>query len=224
MRAIIAMSQESGALARRVLRAAQYFFLAAGIVALGYSSYAVLDRYYFQDVETSAFESIRAPVALPAIEANPIAIADGGVIGEIEVPRLKLKAVVVQGDSEKLLQRAIGHLPETALPGEPGNVSLAGHRDGLFRPLRNVQPGDTITLRTADREFQYEVEWTAIVPPTAVQVIQPTSEPALTLVTCFPFYYVGAAPARFVVRARKASVVSRAPNVPSAAGAASAAQ
>ena len=97
---------------------------------------------------------------------------------------------------------AVGHLPETALPGEAGNVALAGHRDSLFRPLRDVRPGDSIVLKMPDREFQYQVEWTAVVPPTAVEVIQPTSEPALTLVTCFPFSYIGAAPKRFVVRAR----------------------
>jgi sortase A len=119
--------------------------------------------------------------------------------------------MIVQGDSEKVLRRAVGHLPETALPGEAGNVALAGHRDGLFRPLRDVRPGDLITLRTPDREFQYQVEWTAVVPPTAVRVIQPTTEQTLTLVTCFPFYYVGAAPERFVVRAHKISVAPRAP-------------
>lgn len=212
MRVTIAMSQEVEGLTRRALRAAYYVFLVAGIMALGYAGYAVLDRYWYQGVETSKFETVSAPAEPRAIEAVPI--ADGGVIGEIEVPRLGLKAIVVQGDSEKLLRRAVGHLPETALPGETGNVALAGHRDGLFRPLRDVRPGDLITLQTPDREFQYQVEWTAVVPPTSVQVIQPTSEPVLTLVTCFPFYYVGSAAERFVVRARKIAVAPRAPSAP----------
>jgi sortase A len=197
---------------QRVLRAAYYVFLTAGLMALGYAGYAVLDRYWYQKVETSKFETVSAPAEPRPIEVVPI--ADGGVIGEIEVPRLKLKAIVVQGDSENLLRRAVGHLPETALPGEAGNIALAGHRDGLFRPLRDIRPGDLIILSTPDREFQYEVQWTAVVPPNAVRVLQPTSEPALTLVTCFPFYYVGAAPERFVVRARKVSVASMAPGVP----------
>lgn len=212
MRAIIAMSQEGGAQTRRVLRAAYYVLLATGILALGYAGYAVLDLYWYQGVETTKFETVSANAEPRPIEAMPI--ADGGVIGEIEVPRLGLKAIVVQGDSEKLLRRAVGHLPETALPGEVGNVALAGHRDGLFRPLRHVRPGDLITLRTPEREFQYQVEWTAIVPPTAVRVIQPTSEPALTLVTCFPFYFVGAAPERFVVRAHKISIARAPPSAP----------
>ena len=134
------------------------------------------------------------------------------MIGEIQVRRLGLKAIVVQGDSEKLLGYAVGHLPETALPGKAGNVGLAGHRDGLFRPLRNVRPGDSIILRTKNRDFQYQVEWTAVVPPTAVGVIKPTSESALTLITCFPFSFIGPAPERFVVRAR--SVSPRAPSAP----------
>jgi sortase A len=204
MRAMIARAGRTDPLAQRVKRAAFYLLLASGIAALGYAGYAVLDLYRFQRVETSKLDATRTNLRMniapsPAL-AVPIAV--GGVIGEIEVPRLGLKAVVVQGDSEKVLRRSVGHLPETSLPGEPGNIALAGHRDGLFRPLRNIQPGDSITLRTPDREFQYQVEWTAVVPPTATRVIEPTKEPALTLVTCYPFYYVGSAPKRFVVRAR----------------------
>jgi sortase A len=198
--------------AQRVLRFAYYIFLTVGILALGYAGYAVLDSYWYQHVETANFEKLSMAPEPPVVEAVPI--SEGGVIGEIEVPRLRMKAIVVQGDTENLLQRAVGHIPQTAMPGQPGNVALAGHRDGVFRPLRNIQPGDAITLRTAEHEYQYEVQWTAIVPPTAVRVIQPTSEPALTLVTCFPFYYVGSAPARFVVRARKVSVAARVIKVP----------
>jgi len=212
MRAIIAMSQESVERARRALRAAHYVFLVAGIMALSYASYAVLNLYWYQRVETSKFETVSTIAGPRPVEAAPI--AEGGVIGEIEVPRLKLKAIIVQGDSEKLLRRSVGHLPGTALPGEAGNIALAGHRDGLFRPLRDVRPGDTITLRTPDHDFQYQVEWTAVVPPTAIRVIQPTSEPALTLITCFPFYYVGAAPERFIVRARKIPVAPEAASAP----------
>jgi sortase A len=212
MRAIVATSRKEGAPTRWGLRAAYYLFLAVGMAALGYAGYAVLDLYWYQGVETSKFETVSSLAEPQPVESVPI--VDGGVIGEIEVPRLMLKSIIVQGDSERLLRRSVGHLPETALPGEPGNVALAGHRDGLFRRLRDVRPRDTITLRTPDREFQYEVEWTAVVPPTAVRVIQPTSDRALTLVTCFPFYYVGAAPERFIVRAREISVAQRVPSAP----------
>ncbi len=214
MRVTFPMRHESGDLTRQMLRAAHIVFLVAGILMLGFAGYAFLDQYWYQRTELSKFEAVAAavPAKPPAIVAVPI--ADGGVIGELEVPRLKLKAMVVQGDSEQLLRRAVGHLPETALPGETGNVALAGHRDGIFRPLRNVLPGDFITFRTPDRVFQYQVEWTAVVSPNAVRVIEPTSEPALTLVTCFPFYYVGAAPERFVVRARRIEGSSKPADAP----------
>lgn len=201
MRVIVAPKEEWDSATKWMLRAAYYVFLAVGIGALGYAGYAELDTYTFQAVEKAKMEAFSVPAEPGPVVATPV--AEGGVIGEIEVARAGLKAIVVQGDSTKLLRRAVGHLPATALPGEAGNVVLAGHRDGLFRPLREVLPGDTITLRTSAREFRYQVEWTAVVPPTAVRVIQPTSERALTLVTCFPFYYVGAAPERFVVRARE---------------------
>lgn len=212
MRAIIVIGQEGEAFARRALRVAYYLFLVAGIAALSYACYMVMDRYRYESVETSKFETAAASPEPRIPEVVPV--AEGTVIGEIEMPRLGLKAIVVQGDSEKLLQRSVGHIPESALPGEAGNIALAGHRDGLFRPLRNAQPGDAITLRTRDRELHYEVEWTAVVPPTAVQMIQPTIEPTLTLVTCFPFYYVGAAPERFVVRAHKIATPLQAPSAP----------
>jgi sortase A len=130
-------------------------------------------------------------------------VGEGDVIGEMEIPRLDLKTIVVQGESPKVLRRAVGHLPETALPGNSGNVALAGHRDSFFRPLRNIQLGDAITIKTPDGEFEYQVESTEIVWPSDVEVLKPSSENTLTLVTCFPFYYVGAAPKRFIVHARQ---------------------
>jgi len=207
MRVVIALTKQEKEPARWPFRAAYYALLLAGLAAFGYSGYRLLDAYRYQTLETAKFEAVAAS---PAPEASPVpsrvetrATASGSVIGEIEVPRVGLKAIIVQGDSIRLLNRAVGHLPASALPGEEGNVALAGHRDGLFRPLRDVLPGDAIKLRTAEGEFQYEVLWTAVVPPTTVRVLQPTSEHTLTLLTCFPFYYVGAAPGRFVVRARE---------------------
>jgi sortase A len=106
-------------------------------------------------------------------------------------------------DSAAILRRAVGHLARTAWPGEAGNVVLAGHRDTFFRPLKRVQVGDAITLKTRIGDFEYLVESTAVVPPTDVQVLQPTGGRTLTLITCFPFTYLGSAPNRFVVRARE---------------------
>jgi sortase A len=174
------------------------------VLALAYAGFIVADAHTYQAMEQSKFESeSRGPIRNPSQNNDSHAVTKGSAIGELEVPRLGLKAIFVQGDSAKILRRAVGHLSDTALPGQRGNVVLDGHRDTFFRPLRNIRPGDTITLKTLDGDFQYRVESTAVVPPTDIQVLQPSSDRTLTLITCFPFYYVGSAPNRFIVRARQ---------------------
>jgi sortase A len=192
-----------------MFRAASYFFLIVGLLALGYSVYAVLDARAYQTYEQAKFE---ARLEDGKREPPSPLIVEGGVIGEIQVPRLHLKAIVVQGDSHTILRRAVGHVPETALPGEQGNVALAGHRDTFFRPLRNIRLGDAITLKTSDRDFQYVVESTAIVASSEVGVLDASTGRTLTLITCFPFDYIGSAPNRFVVRAHE--VISSSPELP----------
>jgi sortase A len=186
----------------KILRVASYFFLAVSFFALGYSVYVVVDAHAYQASEQAKFESnLQKGTGRPQLP--PPVLVEGGVIGEIQVQRLHLKAIVVQGDSHTILRRAVGHIPETALPGEPGNVVLAGHRDTFFRPLRNIKLGDTITLKTTAGDFQYLVESTQVVPASMTEVLDATVVPTLTLITCFPFDYLGAAPNRFVVRARE---------------------
>jgi sortase A len=192
---------------RRAARRAAPVLLAAGLLALGYATYVVIDTRLYQASEQRRFEQSRdeaaaAPMPVVAAPAAP-APADGSAIGEIQIPRLGLMAMVVQGDSAPILRRAVGHLAETALPGKKGNVVLAGHRDTFFRPLRKVRAGDAITLKTRDGDFDYVVESTSVVSPRAVEVLEPTGGHTLTLITCFPFYYVGSAPERFIVRARE---------------------
>jgi sortase A len=179
-----------------IVRAASYFFLALGLLAFGYTAYVVVDAHAYQAYEQSRFEE-ETPAEAPQV------LIEGGVIGEIEVPRLRLKAIVVQGDSHTILRRAVGHIPQTALPGQAGNVAIAGHRDTFFRPLRNIRLGDAITLKTPSGGFQYLVESTQVVPASDVTVLHASNGHTLTLITCFPFDYVGPAPNRFVVRARE---------------------
>lgn len=130
--------------------------------------------------------------------------AKRAVIGRLEIPRLKIAVMVREGADEGTLSRAVGHIPGTALPGSIGNVALAGHRDTFFRPLRNVHPDDVIELQTTNGTFQYVVKSTKIVTPRDVSVLQASGGETLTLVTCYPFYYVGSAPKRFIVHAVKA--------------------
>jgi sortase A len=179
-----------------ILRWTSYLFLAAGICALGYVVYVYASGYAFQKMAPIAFSS-RPPKA-PAVERL---LAEGRVIGRIQIERLGLSAVVAQGDSPSVLRRAVGHVPGTALPGEDGNIALAGHRDTFFRALRRTREGDVITIATAEGEYQYEVQFTAVVPPTDMQVLRSSGKEELTLITCYPFFYIGPAPDRFVVRA-----------------------
>jgi sortase A len=184
-----------------ILLAAYYLFLASGLAGLTYAGWVFVDAHNYQARELGVLEESRVK-NVSRSEAPP-AVIEGGVIGEMEVPRLGLKVIVVQGDSSRILRRAVGHIRETALPGESGNVALTGHRDTFFRPLRNIRSGDAITFKTLDAEFRYLVDSTAVVPPSDISVLQASSERTLTLITCFPFYYVGAAPNRFIVRARQ---------------------
>jgi sortase A len=126
----------------------------------------------------------------------------GNAVGRIEIPRLRVSAIIKAGADARTLELAVGHIPGTAFPGELGNVGLAGHRDTFFRRLRDVRADDEIRITTAEGSFSYRVERTNVVEPRDVWVLDPTGYPALTLVTCYPFSYVGSAPQRFVVRAQ----------------------
>jgi sortase A len=191
--------------AHRHVRRAAYALLTAGVLAIVYAAFVVIDARIYQTTERRRFERARA--AAPVASA---AVLEGALLGQIQIRRLGLTAAVAEGDSAAVLQRAVGHLAETALPGESGNVVLAAHRDTFFRPLQRIRLGDAITLRTMDGDFDYVVESTAVVSPEAVDVLRPTSERTLTLVTCFPFGFVGPAPNRFIVRAHEAASARRA--------------
>ena len=119
----------------------------------------------------------------------------------LRIPKLRLEVAVLPGTDDATLDRGLGHIDDTALPGTEGNAGIAGHRDGFFRGLKDILPGDTIEIDTLDRKDTYRVERTWIVDPSDVSVLDPTPSASLTLVTCYPFYFVGSAPQRFIVRA-----------------------
>lgn len=146
-------------------------------------------------------EPMPAPPPPPSSEAPPRVLAKNTLIGRMRIPRLRLSTIVREGTAEDTLSIAAGHIPSTALPGDAGNIGVAGHRDTLFRGLRNIKKDDVIEFETLDRAYKYRVEGTQIVKPTEVSVLKPGREPELTLVTCYPFYYVGSAPDRFIVKA-----------------------
>ena len=126
---------------------------------------------------------------------------EGSVLGRIEIPRVGVSALVLEGITGSTLRRGVGHITGTPLPRLPGNIGLAGHRDTVFRGLKDIRKGDPITLDTLDGTYSYVVDWAQVVDPDDIEVLAASNRPELTLVTCYPFYYVGSAPERFVVRA-----------------------
>lgn len=203
--------------------AVRYFFLAIAIVCLGLYGYAYFERGLYQTYASREFD--RRPERTVAVaasddpivpigrvahssrksESSPDLPSASALIGRLSVPRLHLTGMVREGIDQNTLQLAIGHIPGMALPGQPGNVGVAGHRDTFFRALKDLKTGDEIQFSTSSGDFQYTVESLIIVEPDNVSALAETSGNVLTLVTCYPFSYIGAAPRRFVVRARQVS-------------------
>ena len=198
-----------------VLQWAQRVLAAGSIVLLGYCGFVLVDAWRFQHRERQRLERLLHEAHAPkgpsakssaSTETTPVigpAIGPDGLIGRMEIARLGVSVVVVEGTGNAVLRRAAGHIAGTGLPGHPGNVGIAGHRDTFFLPLRNIQPDDIITLTTLRGEYRYRVVSTKVVGPFDVAVLNPDGNEILTLVTCYPFYFVGAAPERFIVRAER---------------------
>lgn len=192
---------------------------AAGLLALGYWGMESVRLRLFQIREASHFaeeREARHSVADPSPQpksspSKKSPVTAGSAIAILTIPRLELLAVVVEGADDRELRLGPGHIPGTSLPGGGGNVGVAGHRDTVFRPLRLIHKDDAIKLRTRERDYQYKVVSTEIVPPGDVYVLYPTSHETLTLVTCYPFDFVGSAPKRFIVRADCADCSEREP-------------
>jgi len=199
-----------------VLRFAQRLFLWVGVAALAYAggtaAYAgIYQRYQswkFERARMSAIErNLKQEVAVPqiikaAIVEEAVDLREGDVVGRLEVSRIGISVIVLQGIDEDTLISGAGHVPGTPLPGDEGNVAIAAHRDTFFRKLQGIRPGDSIQVATVRRTYEYVVDSTEIVDPEDTQVMESRARPELTLITCYPFYFVGAAPKRFIVHAR----------------------
>ncbi len=154
------------------------------------------------------------PVPAPTTGVEPP--PEGALLGRLEIERLHVSAVVRQGVDSKMLAVAVGHVPSTALPGQPGNFAIAAHRDTLFRALKDIKRDDLVTFRSTDRTYTYQVLATKIVKPTDVSILSSDGggliqgvngarDNLLTMITCYPFYYIGSAPNRFIVEAKLVS-------------------
>jgi LPXTG-site transpeptidase (sortase) family protein len=181
-----------------ILRWTRRTLIACAVGLLGYCGFVLIDARHFQIEEDRQLDRLR-----PASLATVPPAASGGLIGRIGIPRLGLSVIVMEGTSSKTLRRAAGHIAGTSLPGQPGNIGISGHRDTFFRPLRHIERNDIITLTTVSGEYRYRVLSTSVVGPDDVAVLEPGGNEILTLVTCYPFYFVGPAPNRFIVRAER---------------------
>jgi sortase A len=183
--------------------------LLAGALLIGYCVWALLDARAEQGTLSSRLDQVGSDAETGMVpvawETRHEALLSG-LVGRIRIERLGFSAMIVDGDSHANLRQGVAHLADTAYPGERGNVALAGHRDTYFRPLKDLEEGDVIRITTPDGTFSYEVDSLMIVPPSRGDLVQPSRVPELTLVTCYPFYWIGPAPKRFVVRARPVGV------------------
>lgn len=191
----------------RIVRWVERGLVALGIVCLtwvGASSirtwaYHVDQHARLVRLSSSSEQTIRDAAAVTVVPPDQVPAP----IGRLEIPRIGLSAVVMEGDDDDTLKVAVGHLPDTPLPWQEGNAALAGHRDTFFRSLRHLRIGDEILLETARGTFRYRSARQVVIEPHELWVLDQSPAAALTLITCYPFNVVGPAPRRFVVHAER---------------------
>ena len=219
------MKDQSHTKPRSLLRIVQIVCVVLGAVLLAWYLVARGHSFFASRAAIERFEEMKAPItvsrhrsAAAVASSKPVDTtlwADGrteefqqSLFSEVDaplalmrIPRLEIEVPVFAGTTDLILNRGVGQIEGTALPGEVGNIGIAGHRDGFFRPLKDIALGDAIILETASETTTFIVEDLHIVDPSDVWVLTPTDTPAITLVTCYPFYFIGSAPQRFIVRA-----------------------
>src|SRR5688572_1637101 len=198
---------------RQMLQWTQRLLFVCGFSLLGYCGFVVVEAWMFQrqanqelEQRLNAERAVHAAATREApqdVPKAPPAIGPDGLIGRIEIARLGVSAIVLEGTDNKTLRHGVGHIRNTALPGQPGNAGLAAHRDTFFRPLKDIRQDDIIRVTTVNGDYRYRVVSTRVLNPTDVWVLKPTATEILTLVTCHPFYFVGSAPNRFIVQAER---------------------
>jgi sortase A len=203
----VTLRRESRHVEHRLLRWVEYLFLGLGVLALGVCALVYFQARFYQAREGRQFAGSKPPIATPSLRPSAVplrlTVRDGSPLSRLDIPRLGISVVVVEGVTTRDLRLGLGHIPGTAFPDEFGNVGIAGHRDTFLRQLRKIRTQDLITITTLAGSYQYSVDWTRIVRPRDVAVLDSVEEPILTIVTCYPFYWVGSAPERFIVRAKQ---------------------
>ena len=184
----------------------QYALAVAGILALGFWLANLIGTALYEETEAHRFDQdVKSGENATEVSLAPLAPVvaprNGAVVGKLEIPRVKVSVIVVEGADSRDLKHAAGHISGTALPGERGNLGIAAHRDTFFRPLRDVRRGDNIVLHTLRGDYWYSVASTSVVLPDDIHALDSAGSETMTLVTCYPFYFIGSAPKRYVVMA-----------------------
>jgi len=203
---------------RHFLSFARYLFFLTGFLALAYVGLVLLHaRSYQQQAFTTLDHQIQAAAPHSATlqspaprstdtsyaAAIPPSLKEGDVVGRILIPRINVTVAILQGTTPQTLLLGVGHIDGTPLPGETGNSGIAGHRDTFFRNLRDLRSGDEIQIQTVSGISTYKVDWLQIIDPRDTAILTPSTGAELTLVTCYPFHYIGHAPERFAAQAHK---------------------
>lgn len=187
---------------RLLLKISGNLSIVGGLTAFAWCGTVLMQAHLYQRQANSYLRrAVKAQCA--GAVGSAVQAVDGAPIGRLEIPRIGVSVVVLEGTDAHSLRLGAGHIPGTALPDQSGNMGIAGHRDSFFRSLRRINKDDEITLTTLHGSYAYTVYCAKIVNPDDVDILNDTGQPTLTLVTCYPFIYVGAAPKRFIVQARR---------------------
>jgi sortase A len=195
-------------------------FLIVGVILLAYYAFMRSSGWTFSSAELLKFDRLRAEANLPLSAkktdqvdfslwsekrvrafTESLHLKQDPALAVLTLERLRIRVPVFEGTDDLTLNRGAGWIKGTAKPGDEGNVAIAAHRDGFFRALKDVRVGDLLELEMRNKTTIYRVKKTEIINPDQIRVLMPTNESMVTLVTCFPFYYVGSAPQRFIVQA-----------------------
>jgi len=195
--------EPSASRARFVLNWLATVLMVGGLAAVMLCGWFIAQAYTFQREAKAELAHVISTRLVFHARRHPV--QDTDFLGQIDIPRIGLSAIILEGSQDRTLRFGVGHNSGTALPGKPGNIALAGHRDIFFRPLREIHKNDEIRLTTLAASETYRVDWMNVVGPDNTEVLKDGSRPTVTLVTCYPFHFVGPAPKRFVVRAHQAS-------------------
>jgi sortase A len=202
----------------RLLLWVELILLAAGVALSAWCAVTIIEARYYQALPVPAAPATAtASAALPGDAQAPATtdsttrtpVATGSWIARLDAPSVGLSATVLEGSDDGTLAHGAGHIEDTALPGGSGNFGIAGHRDTTFRAVRHLHAGDPLVVTTAGHVYRYRITNTTIVNPTDVYVLDDAGHPTLTLVTCYPFEFIGHAPRRFIVSADLVATTDR---------------